>query len=386
MKYIAKMMLAALASIAIAVPAYAWDFSASGSASAQWSQSSIKGSTSADTATVMAVADSGGAISIVSANTDGDNTVTLTYKIDYDGGLDEGFTVTGVSKVGDWTATASTNHQKQNNGVAASSEDETNISLTDGTMTIILGGAAHLSDQNVSSGSVAGGDTINMDQATADYDVGAYVGTFKGVSLGYKVNDTTTVTVALQFTDSDNDTLGIPATFADGELSTHGSSGQGIGLSTVVGPATIGFTYASAKSVDQSAGGSLSTTTSATTMGLGVAVDLGDIDPFLSYGSAETKADVANDKVAITAYELGLTYAIGTDSVVVFMGNSEHKTTSAGVAGEADKWTGMEVGYTTTVGAADLGVGYGTLAKSMTDATYDGYSASYIEVQLDFSF
>ena len=386
MKQLSKMMIVALAAIALAAPAYAWDFSASGSASAQWSSSSIKADKDTDVATSQAVADSGGAISIVSSHTDGGKSVTLTYKIDYDGGLDEGLTLTGSSKVGNWTASATTNHQKLNNGAPATGEDETNISLTDGTMTIVLGGAGHLSSQNVSSGSVAGGDSINMDQATGDYNVGAYVGTFKGVSLGYKVNDTTSVTVALQFTSSDNDSLGVPSTFIDGETASYGSTGNGVGLSTVAGPATIGFTYASANSVDQSAGGKGTAKTTLTTMGLGVKLDLGDIDPFLSYGSATAKGGTGW-KSDIAASEFGLTYALGSDSVVLFLGNSEHKSTSAaGVAGEPDKWSAMEVGYTTAVGPATLGVGYGSLTKAQTDATHDGYSASYMEVQLDFSF
>ena len=36
MKQLSKMMLAAVASVALAAPAFAWDFSASGSASAQF--------------------------------------------------------------------------------------------------------------------------------------------------------------------------------------------------------------------------------------------------------------------------------------------------------------------------------------------------------------
>ena len=42
MKYIAKMMLALLASVTLAIPAYAWDFSASGSVSATFNQTTEK--------------------------------------------------------------------------------------------------------------------------------------------------------------------------------------------------------------------------------------------------------------------------------------------------------------------------------------------------------
>ena len=50
MKYIAKMMLALLASVTLVIPAYAWDFSASGSASATLNSTTTKES-SADTTT-----------------------------------------------------------------------------------------------------------------------------------------------------------------------------------------------------------------------------------------------------------------------------------------------------------------------------------------------
>ena len=42
MKYIAKMMLATLASVALVIPAYAWDFSASGSMEATFNSTSVK--------------------------------------------------------------------------------------------------------------------------------------------------------------------------------------------------------------------------------------------------------------------------------------------------------------------------------------------------------
>ena len=42
MKYIAKMMLALLASVTLVIPAYAWDFSASGSLSSTFNQTTTK--------------------------------------------------------------------------------------------------------------------------------------------------------------------------------------------------------------------------------------------------------------------------------------------------------------------------------------------------------
>ena len=52
MKYIAKMMLALLASVVLVIPAYAWDFSASGSMSAKWEQSTTKANADADAITL----------------------------------------------------------------------------------------------------------------------------------------------------------------------------------------------------------------------------------------------------------------------------------------------------------------------------------------------
>ena len=48
MKYIAKMMLALLASVTLVIPAYAWDFSASGSVSSAFNMTTTKASKDAD--------------------------------------------------------------------------------------------------------------------------------------------------------------------------------------------------------------------------------------------------------------------------------------------------------------------------------------------------
>jgi hypothetical protein len=120
-------------------------------------------------------------------------------------------------------------------------------------------------------------------------------------------------------------------------------------------------------------------------MGLGVKLDLGDIDPFLSYGVASTVGSECKCGMAVSASEVGLTYAMGSDSIVLFLGNSATISTADGTAGEADAWSAMEVGYTTAVGPAALGIGYGTLTKNQTGGT-EGYAASYMEAQLDLSF
>ena len=49
MKQLSKIMLAAVASVALAAPAFAWDFSASGSATAYFNQTSSKANNQATT-------------------------------------------------------------------------------------------------------------------------------------------------------------------------------------------------------------------------------------------------------------------------------------------------------------------------------------------------
>jgi predicted porin len=85
--------------------------------------------------------------------------------------------------------------------------------------------------------------------------------------------------------------------------------------------------------------------------------------------------------------ELGLTYAMGSDSVVFYYGTVDDKFSEAD---EAKKTTGLELGYNTTVGPVALGVGYGSKSKSDADDTAgtvnDGYSYTDIEVKMSMSF
>ena len=79
MKYIAKMMLALLASVTLVIPAYAWDFSASGSLSSTFNQTTTKDNASADAVSSMDVGSEGGAITLKSSHTDGDKSVSYTH-------------------------------------------------------------------------------------------------------------------------------------------------------------------------------------------------------------------------------------------------------------------------------------------------------------------
>ena len=443
MKRISKMMLAAVASVALAAPVFAWDFSASGTATGTYNNTSTKAnSVSGTKASTIGtkVSSAGSSLTLASSHTDGAKTASLTYVLDWDGNLDETITVSGSNKVGNWTASGSvaytprnlgcsnaasayyimsdngSNYTSDDNGTLVSAttgatacagtqtgEDATSVTVTDGTMTIILGEAAHLSGQNVSTSSTASG-AISMDGQDEDLGAGAFVDSFHGVSLGYKISDTMSATVAYQLSGDASDMMGA-GEYLDGETATtHTTSGVGVSFSGTFGPATVGITQASASTADQTGdsatAGLLSTTMS--TMGLGVKIDLGDIDPFISYGTYTGSAGSTANKAVEhthTASEFGLTYALGADTVILYVGNAEDKYSTTD---KATTKSGMEVGYNTTVGPASLSIGYGTQSKADADKTdgcgggaavtggsatsCDGYSMTDIEVGLSFSF
>ena len=406
MKQISKLMLAAVASVALAAPAFAWDFSASGSAAAYFNQTTVKASKDSNALTGGGVSSEGGGITLSSSHTDGPKSVSMSYAVDWaDAGLDETISVSGSAKVGDWTASAGTSFNLDrpgcyatDNGTAASTgatrgcaqqtgEDSTAVTITDGTMTIVLGDASHLSSQNVSTSSTAGG-SVAFDPADDDASVGAFVGAYNGVSLGYKISDTMNVTVAYQASSDTADACGAGEGYDSEIAGQHGITGTGFGFNGTFGTIGVGLTICNAATADKgtasTAGGSSGTSTS--TMGLGVTMDLGDIDPFISFGSY---LGVGNDSKSGAAYvgnEVGLTYALGSDTIILYTGSVSQIDTTASVAGEAQTTTGLELGYNTAVGPAGLSVGYGSKTIAQTDGALDGYSYTDIEVALSYSF
>ena len=331
----------------------------------------------------------------------------MSYTLDWDGNLDETVSLSGSSTVGAWTASGNVAYNLDtvgcygaDNGTSSTAqvtscgtvgddqagEDTTNVSLTDGTMTITLGDASHLSSQNVSSNGAAAG-AVSFDSADDDASVGAFVGSFHGVSLGYKISDTMSATVAYQKSADTADVLGAGESY-DSEGATYGTTGTGLGFSGTFGPATVGVTVASASTADvgTSSSAPASNTTATSTTGVGIKLDLGDIDPFISYGSYTADGSVSKNGVAYGGTEFGLVYALGADGITLYIGNYEETTTTAGVAGETLKKSGMEIGYNTAVGPAGLKVGYGSQTWAQTDGANDGYSMSDIEVALTYSF
>ncbi|MDP7464212.1 MAG: hypothetical protein QF614_06965, partial [SAR324 cluster bacterium] len=148
MQKLSKLMLAAVAAIALATPALAWDFKATGDVSATFNMKTLKDNSS-DTisSSPQTFTGTSGAISLVSAHTDGDKSLTFTYKINYDGGIDETATLAASNKVGDWTASGTATHTRVVDGAgtsAVATGEDAYVELTDGTMTHVLGKAAHL--------------------------------------------------------------------------------------------------------------------------------------------------------------------------------------------------------------------------------------------------
>jgi len=388
MQKLSKLMLAAVAAIALATPAMAWDFGVTGTATAGWNMATEKDNSTDTTATSsMRTSSAGSNLKLASGHTDGDKTVSFSYTIDYDGNLDETVAASGSTKVGDWTASGDVSYnigQTDDGTSQQTGEDSTSVTVTDGTMTIVLGDAAHLSSQSKGSGGSAGG-RVCMDTSTCDYGVGAYVGGFHGVSLGYKVSDTMNVTVALQQSGDDNDSMGSTINIQDAEAATHDVDGMGLSLTGSAGEITYGLTFANAKTKDPT-GGSSTLTTSWSTLGLGVGMTMGATSPFFSYGSASATGSSTSNKYDVTGIELGATHKLGEDTIVFDYTTVTTKTTTAGTAGEPETWTGIELGYGTTVGPATLDIGYGTRARAQTDGANGGYSSTDLDVTMVYSF
>ena len=391
MKYIAKMMLALLASVTLVIPAYAWDFSASGSLSSTFNQTTTKDDKDADAVSSMDVGSEGGAITLKSSHSDGDKSATFSYAVDYaDGGLDQVLSVSGSSKVGKWTTTGSVDYNLGWNGTNGADmqggEDAEEITVTDGTLTVSLGDGSFISSQSTVAGGVAAGNVAAFNDDAA---IGAYVGAPQRVAVGYKMSDTMSASFAYQ-ADGDATIFDQIADYDDIGTGFQ-TTAVGVGVNADVG-AKVGFTFASGSTKSDNT--NVDNGTTATTMGLGVSLAMGDMSPFFSYGSMSKKGKESKKNASETAMGLGLTMKMGSDSVVVAYTTSTQKADTDGTDTQNGTATGIEVGYNTTVGAATLGVGYGTQTVSADTGTWnddgnaraDGYSKSDIEVKMAFSF
>jgi len=195
MKQLSKMMLAAVASVALATSAYAWDFSASGSSSAKFTQQTYAPA-EGDATTTADFSSSAGGVTVSSSHSDGANSATFSYTADWngdDGNFDEYVSVSGSKKVGNWTASSATTQHLQKDATAATGAQPMTagasaaITLTDGSITYKLGSTGHLSTaEKTSSGPMSG-----------TQDAEASVDSFHGFSVGLGVGPGA-LTVALE--------------------------------------------------------------------------------------------------------------------------------------------------------------------------------------------
>ena len=371
MKKLSKLMLAAVASVALAAPAFAWDFGASGSSSATFKKTDVAYPTGDGTAS-MNTTSSGGGVTISSSNTDGGHSATFSYTADWNGdgtNFDEYVSISGSKKVGNWTASSATTQHMQKDATAATGAQPMTggasavITLTDGSITYKLGDAAHLSTaEKASNGPMSG--TV---------DAEARVDSFQGFSVGLGVGPGT-LTVALDMEAGAADTA-----FGDQSIAIAcggGSSGFGLNFSGDVG-ADLSFTYASASSTASGRTCTVSdnnsdSAASANTMGLGVAVPLGGITLALDYESSHVEATLGGgDITAVTTgsdksgFELSVTMGMGDATAGLNISSQTVDTTSSATgykAPNASGTAGTELWYSVPIGAVTLAVGYGSAA------------------------
>ncbi len=389
MKQLSKIMLATVASVALAAPAFAWDFGASGSSSAKWmTETTNSGAEGASAITSANYSSSSGGVTVSSSNTEGPNSATFSYTADWNGdagNFDEYVSISGSKKVGNWTASSSTSQYMQKD-VTAGAQPMTAggtaaITLTDGSITYKLGDAAHLSTAEKTSGGPMGGAQ----------DAEARLDSFNGFSVGLGVGPGT-LTVALDMhsgatsdffgedmDSDDNSTAGMDTATACGSDTT----GFGLNFAGDIG-ADLTFTYATGSSSAKPTctGDNSSNTTSLTTMGLGVAVPVGGMTIALDYESTAYAANtltVETDK-AKSGFEISFTMPVGDATAGVNVSSTTSTVTTDGTAADAAVTGGTELWYTVPIGPVSLSIGYGSAAVT------DGATTNEMGAEMSMSF
>ncbi len=376
-------MLAAVASVALAAPAFAWDFGASGSSSATFKQAT-SAPAEGDATTTANFSSSSGGVTVSSSNSDGANSATFSYTADWNGdagNFDEHVSVSGSKKVGNWTASSSTTQYMQKDATTATGSTPMGaggtaaITLTDGSITYKLGDAAHLSTAEKTSGGPMGGAQ----------DAEASVDSFNGFSVGLGVGPGT-LTVALDMHSGAAATvLGENSAGGDSSLACGGAQITGFGFNFAgdVG-ADLTFTYGSGSTAISASctGDNSSNAFSYNVMGLGVAIPVGGMTIAIDYGSKValwTNATVEGGS-ATGGWELSLVMPVGDASAGVNLSSTATVGTAAGVAGDAAVTGGTELWYTVPIGAASLSAGYGS------SAVVDGTTTTEIGAEMSLSF
>jgi hypothetical protein len=370
MKQLSKIMLAAVASVALAAPAFAWDFGASGSSSATYKRSTTNSGVAGAKDTVAnGVTSSGGGVTVSSSNTDGANSATFSYTADWngdDGNFDEYVSVSGSKKVGNWTASSATTQHIQKDVTGAADQapmtagSSAVITLTDGSITYKLGDASHLSTAEKAVNGPMGGAQ----------DAEARVAGFNGFSVGLGVGPGT-LTVAI-----DEGSGATPTALGEDNTGIAcGSQAMGFGFnfSGDVG-ADLSFTYGSSSaSADTSTctGDNSSNAATANTMGLGVAVPIGGMSLALDYESSGTTNTAATVETvtAQSGFEISFTMPLSDATVGINVSSHANETTVAGAVTVLGASAGTELWYTVPIGPVSLSVGYGSSAVASGCAT-----------------
>jgi len=383
MKQLSKIMLAAVASVALAAPAFAWDFGASGSSSATFKQQTVTPA-EGDATTTANFSSSSGGVTVSSSNSDGANSATFSYTADWNGdagNFDESVSVSGSKKVGNWTASSSTTQHIQKDATATTGAQPMTaggtaaITLSDGSITYKLGDTGHLSSaEKASNGPMSG-----------TQDAEASVDSFNGFSVGLGVGPGT-LTVALDMHSGAAATiLGENTAAGDAALACGGGQATGFGLNFAgdVG-ADLTFTYGSggfALSADCT-GDNSSNAYSYNVMGLGVAIPVGGMTIAIDYGTKVALWTVATAEggSATAGWELSLVMPVGDASAGVNLSSTATIGTTAGVAGDAAVTGGTELWYTVPIGPVSLSAGYGS------SAVVDGTTTTEIGAEMSMSF
>ena len=385
MKQLSKVMLAAVASVALAAPAFGWDFSASGSSSATYKRETINsGVAGAKDDVNNAVTSSAGGVTISSSNSDGPNTATFSYTADWNGdagNFDESVTVSGSKKVGNWTASSSTTQHIQKDVFPADNAADNSttapghnygtarpmsagasavITLTDGSITYKLGDAAHLSTSE---------KAVNGPMSGAQ-DAEARVDSFNGFSVGLGVGPGT-LTVAI------DEGHGVAAT-ALGDQSLAVACGAntmsfGVNFAGDVG-ADLSFTYGSGSATADAlgcTGDNSGDGATANTMGLGVAIPLGGMSLALDYESSGTTNTAASVETATSqsGFEVSFTMPLSDATLGLNVSAHANETSVASVVTVLGAAAGTELWYSVPIGPVSLAVGYGSSAAAAGCAT-----------------
>ena len=429
MNKLTKLMLAAAATVVLAIPAYAVDLSmgVSGSANARFLMGSKKASTTAKAESYSEHDTTGNSVTVSFTGADEEAGKSVTYSISLgqdDGSFTENHALSGSTTLGDWTGSASTSVKKRvgaatdaddSDDAAGGSKGDTQVTLTDGKMTFKLGTAAHLGSAK-KAGANEFYNTISTDE---ELGVGARVGAFDGFSFGYQVDDATSVTVALQ-QEADQKILGKDR-FKDNRTTSgtdvlrnskwadtakFNTNSFGFAVATNAGGADIAFTYASGSMAPNA---TKATTYSGysvgmNTMGLGVSVPVGAMTIAFSYSTyaRDIKCGTANDfwcqggdnasvagyktnKTSDTAMLLALDGVAGDLGWTVTYQSDASTATSDGTAVKSDS-NGIDIGLKQAIGPVTLNYGLTTLLSKNSGGSATGKSTMIYGGKLTYAF